>query len=278
MPKGLAIAVGLNSVSPSHYAGWSGVLNACEADAEDMAAVAKSKKFNVTELLTKTATRGRLTAELARAAKELQSGDILLLSYSGHGGQVPDLNGDEPDGEDETWCLYDGQLVDDELYLLLTQFARGVRVLVFSDSCHSGTVVKMAYYDVSVAGRAAQASDSQARHRFMLPDVAARTYRGNRAFYDRILKEARLRARKASVKASVLLISGCQDNQTSADGAFNGLFTGTMLRVWNNGRFKGDYRTFHKQIVKHMPPVQTPNYFTAGVANAGFEAQVPFTI
>ena len=63
-----------------------------------------------------------------------------------------------------------------------------------------------------------------------------------------------------------------------AEGAFNGLFTGTMLRVWNNGRFKGDYRTFHKQIVKHMPPVQTPNFFTTGPANAGLEAQAPFTI
>jgi hypothetical protein len=254
------------------------VLNACEADAEDMASVARSKGFTVTELLTRAATRGRLTAELARAARELRSGDILLLSYSGHGGQVPDLNGDEPDGQDETWCLYDGQLIDDELCAALAQFAKGVRVLVLSDSCHSGTVVKMAYYHGTMAARGSETPGEQARPRCMPPDVAERTYRGNRAFYDRILKDSRRRTRKTSVAASVLLISGCQDNQTSADGPANGLFTGTLLKVWNHGRFKGDYRSFHKQIVRRMPPVQTPNYFTTGTSNPAFEAQAPFTI
>jgi hypothetical protein len=34
------------------------------------------------------------------------------------------------------------------------------------------------------------------------------------------------------IKAPVLLISGCQDNQYSADGAFNGLFTSQLLTVW----------------------------------------------
>ncbi len=34
----------------------------------------------------------------------------------------------------------------------------------------------------------------------------------------------------AEAKASILLISGCQDNQLSADGEVNGLFTGELLR------------------------------------------------
>ena len=33
--KGVSLHVGLNKVDPQHYAGWSGPLNACEADAED---------------------------------------------------------------------------------------------------------------------------------------------------------------------------------------------------------------------------------------------------
>ena len=57
-----------------------------------------------------------------------------MLSYSGHGGQLPDLNDDEPDQEDETWCLYDGQVVDDELSELYSHFKQGVRILVLSDS------------------------------------------------------------------------------------------------------------------------------------------------
>ncbi len=53
MSKGIAIALGLNAVNPQHYNGWSGVLNACEADAEDMSHIAKTQKFSVTTILTK---------------------------------------------------------------------------------------------------------------------------------------------------------------------------------------------------------------------------------
>ena len=123
-----------------------GDLNACEFDALDMADIAKSQGFKANTLLTTTATRAKITEEIRNAAQTLKTGDIFMLSYSGHGGQLPDLNGDEIDAIDETWCTYDGQLVDDELYELLAEMEQGVRILVFSDSCHSGTVTKAAYY------------------------------------------------------------------------------------------------------------------------------------
>ena len=144
MPKGRAILIGLNSVNPAHYDGWSGPLNACEADAESMREIAKAQGLTVTALLTKKATRDNVTKALAAAAKTLGDGDFLLLTYSGHGGQVPDINSDEDDSLDETWCLYDGQLIDDELSTAFAEFKHGVRIFVLSDSCHSGSVIKMA--------------------------------------------------------------------------------------------------------------------------------------
>lgn len=273
MPTGKALTIGLNAVDPNHYSGWSGELNACEADAEDMASIAK---LDVTTLLTQNATRERVVSELTKAAKQLKAGDFFLLTYSGHGGQLPDLNSDEDDAQDETWCLFDGEFVDDELYFYLSQFAKGVRILVFSDSCHSGTVVKLAYYH---GGFAAKATSSGAvKFRNMPPGAALRTYRKNKAFYDKILKNPKLKNVDDKVKASVLLISGCQDNQLSADGDFNGLFTSNVLRVWNNGKFKGTYRAFHKAILARMPPDQTPNYFRVGPVNPTFEGQKPFSV
>lgn len=278
MPAGQALALGLNSVDPKHYGGWSGELNACEADAEDMTSIGKSRGFKVTTLLTKEATRERVIKTIRKASRTLKSGDIFMLSYSGHGGQLPDRNEDEADAMDETWCLYDGELVDDEMYSLYGGFAPGVRILVFSDSCHSGSVTKVAYYQNKMNMRTSNLDMHEVKYRFMPSDVARRTYRLNKDFYDNILKKTDLKEVEDKVKASVLLISGCQDNQLSQDGDFNGLFTSQLLAVWKDGTFKGTYRRLQKDIVKRMPPDQTPNYYVVGQKDTRFERQQPFTV
>jgi peptidoglycan hydrolase-like protein with peptidoglycan-binding domain len=99
----------------------------------------------------------------------------------------------------------------------------------------------------------------------------------DRAMYD-TLQWIAGPARDANIVASVILISGCQDNQLSYDGSFNGAFTGTLLRVWNNGSFQGNYESFHRQILNLMPPEQSPNYYKTGAQNIAFEQERPFTI
>lgn len=281
MPKGNSLHIGLNRVDPGHYAGWSGPLNACEADAEDMQQIADRVGYDSQVLLTDRATRSAVIEGIENAAGRLKSGDIFFLSYSGHGGQIPDASGDEADLEDETWCLYDGELIDDELWEQWAGFKEGVRILVLSDSCHSGTVVRVAYDELAARGMVGRVvtraeGDTQPAFRAMPDDVAFRTYRANRAFYKDITKP--LPKKPSPVKATVCLISGCQDNQLSLDGTFNGLFTGTLLRVWNDGSFAGDYREFHNSIVRLMPPTQSPNYFIVGQPNPAFEDQKPFKI
>jgi hypothetical protein len=277
MPTGASLHIGLNSVDPKHYGGWSGPLAACEADAEDMAFIAKAKGFQTsTTLLTTAATRKAVLDNLQAYADKLVAGDVLFLTYSGHGGQVPDDNGDEPDLEDETWCLYDGQLIDDELYAMFGHFKSGVRIIVLSDSCHSGTVTRLALNGfpppppILIDG-------VRPAIRAMPPALASRVYRQNRVMYDDLQKKIPKNALD-QVKASVLLISGCQDNQLSSDGTFNGLFTGTLLKVWKKGDFKGSYRAFHEAIVRRMPSDQTPNFFATGIPNPAFEKQSPFKV
>ena len=287
MSQGISLHIGLNAVDPAHYEGWSGPLAACEADAEDMLALARGRGFETAILLTAAGTRKAVTAAIQTAAAELKAGDIFFLTYSGHGGQVPDRDGDEPeDMADETWCLFDGQVLDDELQSLYMGFKPGVRLLVLSDSCHSGTVTRMALSapagPTERAAFEAMGVHGEVRFRVMPQDVALRTYRAHAAFYDslqpRKTRKKGKRSPSPALKASVRLVSGCQDNQLSADGTFNGLFTGTLLRVWNAGKFKGDYAELHRAIVKRMPPTQTPNHFVTGLANPKFDAQTPFSI
>ena len=140
---GYALAIGLNKVDPAHYGGWDGELMGCEPDAMDMLKIAKIQGLKAEKLITSEAPRERVLDKLGNLAEELETGDLLVVSYSGHGGQIPDQNGDEVDGLDETWCLYNGEILDDELYGAWMKFQAGVRILVFSDSCHSGTVLKM---------------------------------------------------------------------------------------------------------------------------------------
>lgn len=281
MAKGIALTVGLNSVDPKHYGGWSGPLRACEADAQDMAAIAKDQSFSVETLLTKKATRQAVRDGILKAAASCASDDIFMLSYSGHGGQIPDKNGDELDNEDETWCLFDGELLDDELYELWGKFKPGARILVFSDSCHSGTVIRMAKA-IASAGRGVPlmlyaSAGSEVANRAMPPDVARATYRLNKKFYDK-LQASVPKETDVDLKCTVRLISGCQDNQVSSDGTFNGLFTAKLLQVWNNGSFQGNYSVFHNEILRRMPPDQSTNHYVIGVPNQAYDAQTPFTI
>jgi metacaspase-1 len=279
MAEGRSLHVGLNGVDPDHYDGWAGELTACEADATSMEAIAKSTGFTTSTLLTQVATRAAVTSAIEEAAGSLVVGDIFLLSYAGHGGYVPDVSGDEPDARDETWCLYDGELIDDELWQVWKGFAAGVRVLVFSDSCHSGTVSRAArgQLDLDAVARELRTFGiDRPVHRFMPPAVALRTYQANKAFYDELGRS--VPSEDGGPAATVRLISGCQDNQTSSDGVFNGLFTGTLLQVWNQGTFAGDYSRFHAEIVKRMPTCQQPNHLVVGADDPVFNQQKPFTI
>jgi hypothetical protein len=129
--------------------------------------------------------------------------------------------------------------------------------------------------------------------------VALRTYRDNKVFYDKLQTEvakaggnrvvdpdtalahvsasSRLTAIVKKFGPGAILISGCQDNQTSMDGEHNGAFTEQVLNAWNNGSFKGSYATFHAAIRSRMPPTQSPNLITLGTTGT-FLAQPPFTI
>lgn len=279
MAKGISLHIGLNQVDAGHYAGWSGDLGAAEADAISTQAIAKKAGHEARVLLTKAATREAVKGGILDAASRLVAGDIFFVSYAGHGGQVPDENGDEPDRADETWCLYNGELIDDELLQLWKSFAAGVRLLVVSDSCHSGTVTRAArgQLDTAAAAKELRAFGiDKPVFRFMPPDVVIRTYQANKDFYDQLGRS--VPAEAGEVQATVRLISGCQDDQTSADGLFNGLFTGTMLTVWSDGAFKGDYATFHSEIVKRMPKTQRPNHNVIGPSAPAFDAQKPFAV
>lgn len=100
------------------------------------------------------ATRARLEKELLAMAERAGPDDVVLFYYTGHGGQVPDLDGDEADGWDEVLVTADKRppllttkdhlnlyLTDDRLSQILSKFKTKNVTLIF-DSCHSGTMTR----------------------------------------------------------------------------------------------------------------------------------------
>lgn len=288
-PKGISLHLGLNTVDPTHYDGWDGRLGACEADAHAMLELASSEGFSPELMLTSDATRGAVVDSIKKAASELRAGDMFLFTVSAHGGRLPDFNMDEDhDGDikmDETLCLYDFQIADDELYMLWTKFSAGVRVLMVPDTCHSGSMARMgsAPMPIQLFG---QEIEARTATRAMPRYVEERVWRANEAAYRTAsksysaLKESVMMSPLSSpIQASVLNLGACKDDQFAMDGAQNGAFTSALLDVWNGGRFTGSYHAFRSAIeVRIGSTSQTPQLFEKLLREPNFVSNRPFTL
>jgi hypothetical protein len=352
-PTGQArsLHIALNSVNPASYGGWNGALSGCENDARTMMRIAQSDGLTTRQLFTVQATTDNVIAEIEDAARELGAGGLFLLTYAGHGGQVADVSGDgETDRQDETWVLYNRQFLDDEIEQALAAFAPGVRIVMLSDSCHSGTVhrslpedqhralaeMKRSFYTDLVVARpgpdddeslsfpqpaaAVAARQSRAARRTsrdfrpavrypgQQPRIPGQLARGGVAVLDRPfteqdatemvttrempfainqmanqlqadeLREAKAEAgsARALVRASGLLISGCQDNQLSQESGGHGVFTTAVERTWAGSSFAGDYTAFHQAVRSRMGPTQQPELSLFGQDPHQIAGRTPF--
>jgi hypothetical protein len=342
MPNGYSLHIGLNQVDPAAYHGWSGALSGCINDANAMQRICQAQGFETHLLTDAQATASAVLGALSDIASRAAMGDTVVVSYSGHGGQVPDAaDAGEIDGLSETWVCFDRMLIDNELRSQWSAFPAGAHVQVYSDSCHSGTVIRelrledFPGFDAGISvtpqkrdalghlvsalqpprpgarsaplpavlaavsavlAPAARTNDSArstreavaaavykrsaaaagAAHAAMLPraipaSLAITLWREKKAFYTRQL-------RPGPILCGVTLISGCQDNQLSADGTSNGLFTEKLLQVWANGAFNGTLVQFHAAICQLMPPDQTPNYDLTGADDDLMAQSKPLTI
>lgn len=129
-----------------------GDLQGAESDALLMKAVLVDHwglaEENTLTLLSRAATKEAIHDALTGwLAERTGPDDLAVFYFAGHGAQAFDLDGDEPDGLDETLAPTDimplsseKDIRDDELKAWLATI--GTDVVVILDSCHSGTATR----------------------------------------------------------------------------------------------------------------------------------------
>jgi hypothetical protein len=143
MTKAIALLVGLLKVDSNycHDDRREGIAG-CVVDADNMQSLLNQKRFVITKLLNEQATTESILKTINDAASRLVDGDLFVFFFVGHGDQVPDKNGDENDKKDEALAAYDRPIIDDELPPIWAKFRPGVRILMISDTCNSGTIFR----------------------------------------------------------------------------------------------------------------------------------------
>jgi metacaspase-1 len=276
MLQGRSLHIGIEEVDPAEYDGRCGSkTHGAAPDARSMRDIAERQGYQATLLLTRDATREAVLAWIHEAAA-LSPEHMLLITYAGHGARFRDADQhEEEDGRDESWCLFDGYLLDDEIHAALAELPAGMRVLVVSDSCYSGTIIRDGFGQGSdpaiVVGGTPYTEDMRA----IQPAVAAEAYNRRRAFYEPIY--AQLRANRTYVTATVLLLAACTEDTVAYDTREHGKFTAALLEAWDEGRFAGSHEELRAAIASRIAP-QLPVLFRVGTPNPEFDAARPFTI
>ena len=150
--KQRALLIGIN------YKGQKGQLSGCHNDVHNVSQYLQEvqgfKEENITMLMDdgmhKPPTKSAIISAFKRLVKQTKEGDVVFFHYSGHGGRLPDDNGDEDDGYDETLIPLDfkksGQIRDDDLLKILVHpMPANVSLTCLMDCCHSGTVLDLPY-------------------------------------------------------------------------------------------------------------------------------------
>lgn len=235
-----ALLVGIN------YVGTGSELNGCINDVHNLKEVLISKwgyqPENITILTddpntsgeieaTKKPTKQNILSELYNHVKNADMTEF-WFSYSGHGSYVKDLRGDENDGYDETLVPSDysenGMISDDILHHLFSMMDSKVKAVVLIDSCHSGSMLDLKYRYISGMKRVIENP-------------------------------------KDYIKSNVLMISGCLDDQTSAD-AYNinnsKKYEGAMSRSFLYVLEQNNYNMTCYKLLKEMREFLKAKNFT----------------
>jgi hypothetical protein len=226
-PKCAAVCIGIN------YKGTANELRGCENDIINTKKVLKEKfgfeEANINTLMESEGTKPTFQNILKAIDWLIQKNQRegvkeLWFQYSGHGSHLRDRSGDEKDGQDECLVTMDNYALTDDLLRseLISKLTPGTKLYCLMDCCHSGTIMDLKY-----------------KHR-----------QGRN-----MVENPKIPNHKLS-KGQVIAISGCKDNQTSADAwfrtAWSGALTKSILAAWKETNYKPTCDQFLNKVQQKL--------------------------
>lgn len=199
VPDKRALLVGIN------YVGSGNDLSGCIDDVNNVKAMLLTRGYLDSNIVMMTDNTHDLLPTRKNILREflnliLSGAKQMYFHYSGHGASVRDTDGDEDDGNDETLVPLDyfqtgTMIVDDEIKGVLKCLDETQSLFCVLDCCHSGTGMDLKYN-----------------------------------VYDRVAKQYVLveDKKQSPTRGNCVCLSGCQDNQTSADAFEEGQAQGAM--------------------------------------------------
>lgn len=260
-PQKWALLVAVDQYA--HAAQMAGFLNlsGCVNDALDLKNTLLTRfqfpEDHIVTLFNSAATRDKIFSTFKQhLIEQAKPGDVVMFYFSGHGSQLKDKDGDEPDEYDETLVPHDSRdrdgkvfdITDDEINGLLTRLAAKTRNITFVfDACHSGTGTRG--YGVDRRIPADPRTPPQSAEEF--------------AVHDRGLLEGGSGLRTGNLE--YVLIAACLQGETAKEIPMNGKWRGALTYYLvqelnkNAGRSTyGDIMAPIKGNVKREVGNQTP--------------------
>lgn len=211
-----ALLVGIN------YKGTSSELKGCINDVTNIQSRLLTRfgyqRQNITMLTDDTPekpTRDNMEKALYKLVYNSRPGDTLFFHYSGHGSSVSDKEGDESDKKDEVLVPIDyiksGVIKDDWLYTnICKKIPLGVKFICITDCCHSGSMLDLKFN-----------LKSQCKPK---SSVVSKTYIPQEWTDDFTVH---LEKSQETI-GTVIMLSGCQDQEVSSDISVNGVGQGAF--------------------------------------------------
>jgi hypothetical protein len=221
-----ALLIGIN------YTGTSNELYGCINDTSSINSLISNHNFKKISILTdntvKKPNRNNILDEFKNLLINSQSGDVLLLFYSGHGSYILDKNNNEKTGNDQLIvpCDLNGILDDELKNIIQLNLKKEVTLIALFDCCHSGSILDLKY----------QYMDSLDKNNFTENIDESETV-GN-----------------------VIMISGCNDVQTSSDAYINKKSQGAMTWAFLEA-FKSEKNiTWRNLLIKMRDLLKKSNF------------------